>query len=251
MTGWLLLAAALAAPDAPLVREEAPIKSSQRYMKVDLGPPAIARWRNSKGTYEVWAFRDGQVEHFRRWDGRKLAEERFFDAVGDAFVTVAWAEGAPTEVTVHGLGGDRVVDTKTWTDTALPGLTLRAPSPELGADGTLAARTSEGVFRAAIGPEADVRSDAFRDGLAETCGCRVVDRATAFVDGRTGVRYLVELPDPDAPAVGEIWAVPVPAGTLVATWTAAAPASPAELSMRLATGRAILALAHWEQKKKK
>jgi hypothetical protein len=162
---------------------------------------------------------------------------------------VRWAEGLPAEVVVHG-HAERIVDVKTWADLTLSGVVLRLPaSAKPDENGVIAVPIGEGTLRVSIGPAGDPFSDAYRDGLAETCGCRVVDRTTAFVDGRAGSRYLVAVADPDRALLGEVWAVPFAGGTLLATYlapgTLEATPDPRDV---LAEGYAALALARWASK---
>lgn len=252
---WVALAVtvAVAAADRPLVRAGQTAKPA-RYAKVTPGPPARARNKGG-GAFLAWVWRDGVVEHYHQYDRRgALVETRQFDGHGEPVATVAWVDGAAARVVVHAGARDAELDVRTWTEaglpTAAPVIRLRLPdtarTPD--ANGLDVALPGGGELRVRVlsGPSA-VDSDAFRDGLAETCACVLIDRTTAFVDGRPGVRYLAERWDVHHPAIGELWAVSTPEATLFATWFVPG-VSPEDLggwARATASGRAAMTLARW------
>jgi hypothetical protein len=256
---WWCVAIALANPATPdpAFYRHGDALTSRRYTKISEGAgPAKARLRNGDGEFLAWVFRDGVVEHYERYQRQRLVESGTFDAHGERVATVKYAGGAPAQVVVAGADAQPLAVTG-WVEhrvVAPPpegsrhgtALVLRVPAPP---DTDPAAWTvAEGVFRAGWGPAGDVWSDGFRTGLGAGCGCTVVDRATTWVGGREGVRYLVEIPG--SPSIGEVWAVPVPGGTVVASFTAPLPDpdpfATGAIATPLAAGRAIVAIARWE-----
>jgi hypothetical protein len=266
MWWWTAIALANpASPDAAFFRRDDAL-AARRYAKISEGHgPAHARGRGG-GDYQTWTFRDGVVERYQRFKGSRLIETGDFDAYGQRVATVTYGAAVPAQVVVAG-HQPHPVDVSSWVEhklaaPAAPGarhgstLLLRVPaapdgSPAEGAPPGPAVWTlPEGIFRASMAPEADVFSDSFRDGLLAGCGCTVVDRSTAWIGGRVGARYLLDVPDAGAMRVGEVWAVPFPGGTLVAGFSApradADPLGTSDLGAPLAVGRAIVAMARWE-----
>ncbi len=243
---WLFAAIATAAPDEDFLRV-ADTPKVARYLKVD-GSPARARLKNAKGPYEVWVWRDGRLARYKRWDGKKLLEDARFDAVGDPVATLRYADGVVTEVVVRGRT-DANVSIAAWKERAFGAATLVLPPLEHHADGSIEAWPVEGGdWRAVWAPVGDPFSETFRDGLVATCACEVVDRYTVFADGRAGAGYLVRVPGPDAPRLGEVEAFADVSGTLVLAYTAPTGFDPVGVddpAVRLAPGRAIVALLRW------
>lgn len=243
---WLFAAIALAAPDEDFLHT-ADVPKTARYLKVDGAPPR-ARLKNTKGEYEAWVWRDGRLFRYRKWDGRTLVEDARFDAVGDRFATLRYVDGAVAEVVVHGRT-DMSVPIAAWHERALGAVTLTLPPVEHRADGSLEAWPADGGdWRAVWAPVGDPFAESFRDGLFATCACEIVDRYTVFADGRAGAGYLVRIPGPDAPRLGEVDAFADPSGTLVLAYTAPtslAPVGVDDPAVRLAPGRAIVALVRW------
>lgn len=244
---WLAVLPALAAPDAPFTRAgETP--SARRYAKVAGDGPVWAAYRNAKGSFEAWVFRDGTVEHYVRWDGRRPAEARRFGPTGLPFTSTRYQDGAPAEVVVHGVA-DVPVAVGDWQAHDAGVLTVRAPAPPVASDGvyvwqwpdaTVTVRSLEGFV--------DVWSDTFRDGLFDTCGCTPLDRAAAWLDGRPAARYLVRIPDAGRVVLGEVWAVPQPRATVLLAYTGVStdPDAADDPAASLAKGRAFVSLAAWE-----
>lgn len=246
----LLISIAFAADPAPRSVDFLRVDASttvRRYAKIS-GRPATARNRNPKGKYEALVFGDAQVERAREWDGRHLVAELQYDAVGDPWATVRFGHDGPDDVAIHGRT-DVTVTVGPWHDVPYGAATLRLPPITSRTDGTLSAEIAgDGQWHAAWAPADDVFADGFRDGIRARCACEVVDRYTVFADGRAGAGYLVSIPGLAAPRLGEVWAFPDPSGTLVLTYSAPTTAEPAGVddpAVRLATGRAIVALVRW------
>ena len=214
---WLFEAIATAAPDGDFLHT-ADVPKTARYLKVD-GTPPRARLKNAKGPYEAWVWRDGRLARYKRWDGRKLLEDARFDAVGDPVATLRFAEGAVTDVVVHGRT-DVTVAIAGWSERAFGAATLTLPALEHHGDGSIEAWPADGDWHAVWAPVGDPFSETFRDGLFATCACDVVDRFTVFADGRAGAGYLVRMPGLDVPRLGEVDVFADPSGTLVLAYTA-------------------------------
>lgn len=243
---WLLASIAAAAPDEDFLHvADAP--KTARYLKVD-GTPPRARLKSAQGPYEAWVWRDGRLARYNRWDGKTLVEDARFDAVGDPVATLRYADGAVTEVVVHGRT-DASVPVAAWQSRPLGAATLVLPPVEHHADGSIEAWPVDGGdWRATWAPVGDPFSEAFHDGLYATCACAIVDRYTVFADGRAGAGYLVRVPGPAGARLGEVEAFPDATGTLVLAYTAPTTSEPVGVddpAVRLAPGRAIVALLRW------
>ncbi len=132
------------------------------------------------------------------------------------------------------------VDLETWTSAEVGPAEIRGPGVGLAGTWTSAAGTLRAVF---LPGRAEPASQAFADGVAEGCGCLVSAPTAAHADGRPGVGWRLDFPDPDHPEIGELWAFSAEDGVFVLGWTAARGAEPTQ--PELAPGRAALALAHW------
>jgi hypothetical protein len=246
---WLLsLNLAFAIPDAPFPRhgEDLVVK---RYSRVDGDGPLRPRTRNANGPIEAWTFPDGTIEHYARYERRTLIAEHRFDATGQPLTTTRFVEGAPIEVDVHG-AATTTVPVGSFSEHHLGGAALRAPGAPVTTGDVSVWASDEGWFRMRWLPaSSDVFTDAFRDGLAAECACTLLDRTTAWIDGRPGVRYLVRMPDRDRPLEGEVWAVPTDGVTLLVSFLArhADGADRGDLSARMALGRAIVSMLRFEE----
>jgi hypothetical protein len=158
----------------------------------------------------------------------------FYSDAGQPLGALTWAEGRPARYDPIVPDLDPV-DVSAWVPVAAHGLALAAPG-----EGT-AWSVGGGALSVDRYAPGDVTADAYRDALAAGCACRVVDRHSAWLDGRAGVRFLVELPGPDGGRRGEAWAFPVDDAVvaLAATWPVDDPGAHAAL-------RAMVALATWE-----
>lgn len=255
MAAWLWAghaAIALAGPESPFARRgETP--QPRRYERWEADPPARVGGRSAAGAIEAWTFRDGVVEHARFEDPRTrlLMESRSFNDRGEPLVTARFREGRPWDAVIHGIG-DHTVSIADWIPQRLDGAVVLGPPGAVVADGLTAWPTPKGTFYAQVSGPADVTSDLFRDGLATTCGCALVDRSTAYIDGKPGVHYLARIPDGTTALVAEIWAVPFQGGTLYANFVApqAGPEFPGpDLAESLAYGRAMVHLIQWEKQR--
>jgi hypothetical protein len=246
--GLCVAGTAFAEVDRPFHRDDE-VPTPKRYTSVD-GRPARAHKRNTTGAWEAWTFADGTVEHAVRWDKKHPAGEVWYDEAGDSWANAVFADDKIIAVTVHGIA-DRTIDVSAWAESpfpaAAPVVVLSVP-PVAEADGVGTIALPDGVMRVRIGPKSDVFADGFRDAFTTACACDLLDRQTWFVGGKAGAHYLFAVADPDAPQVGEAWAVPLGDATFLATYVTAAGGDPPgvdDTAVRLAPGRAAIALVRW------
>jgi hypothetical protein len=238
-----LLSAALAAePDVEPndTAQGGVVLEEQRYARLDGDDdePARPRWRRrSSGDFVVWSRPDGTVQRAHTLGRGHLLRDRHYDLLGVPSVSIAYDGDRPTEAVVH-LASPVTLDLSTWEPYPLPGVTLHAPAAPV--DGALAA--GEGRFRVFTAPAADVYTDAFRDEVADGCGCWVVERTATWVDGRPGVRVRLEAVALGPAEQTDLWAVPTDDGTWVATYTVPPTDDP---DRALAYGRALVGLVRW------
>jgi len=239
MVPWLCFGLALAAPTDPLPRAAEPLTQRDFARLVGEGP-AWGYGRRRHGAVTAWIFPDGVVEHAEIRKGRTLSEVRHYDAGGRPWTTTIYEDGQPKTVQVH-RPTEATVDVSAWSVRHEGGWVLRWP-PETG---------SPWLSLKVVPSTADPRSDAFREGLAEACGCLLEDRTTAWIEGRPGVRYRVRVPDPDRPWTGDLWAFSSgDHALLLASLVPARPDSgPEDGPVALAVGRAVVALARREEAK--
>lgn len=245
---WTIVWASVgwAAPSVEFSRV-AEVPRVARYQRVD-GRPARARGKGPRGPVEAAVWRDGTVAWDRRWDGRRLVEERRYDAMGDRWATLRYEEGEVRGVVVHGrTDADVAVDT--WATVAYGAVELRLPPVTHRTDGTLQVTLPSGrELRAAWLPAESPFEETFEQGLYEGCACEIVDRYTVFADGRAGAGFLTSRQSAEGPILGELWAFQDPQGLLVLTATAPTGLEPVGVddpAVRLAAGRAMVALAKW------
>lgn len=248
---WFALAVPLALADAdrPLLRVDQ-VARPARFQKVTPGPPARARLKGG-GPYVAWVWRDGVIEHYERSEKGRLVESAYFDPHGVGVLTVGWADGRPARAEVPAGDHAAVFDTSAWAWVPWP---AEAPVAQLllpvGADPAAGVAFGAGTLRLdVLPPGADPLSDTFRDGLAATCACQLVDRNAVIVDGAAGVRYLALTQRGLQPELLEIWAVPTPKGTLAAVW-ATPGVEPEDLggwARATAPARVVLTIARWER----
>ncbi|MBT3217816.1 MAG: hypothetical protein HN348_01885 [Proteobacteria bacterium] len=236
---WLLIwgAMTLANPDRPFPRLEDETQA-RRYDRVEGEGPLRPRWRRRDGRILAWTFRDGTIEHYERYEGRQVVEEHRFDAVGDPLSTIHFSENKPQKVVIHRFAE---VDVSSWQDHSLGGLQILTPTTPSVDGGRHTISLTNGTFIAepVKGP-ADPFADDFARGLEETCRCLIVDRSTRWIDGRPSAHYHLYMPHPDVPQTGELWATSVNNMVMLLLWSTSQEASHKE------TGRAIVALARWE-----
>ena len=235
---WLLIwgAVTLANPNRPFPRLD-DTTLVRRYDRVEGEGPVRPRWQRRDGRIQAWTFGDGTVEHYQRYEGQ-LVEELRFDAAGDPLSSIHFVDEKPQKVIVHSFGE---VDVSSWQSHSVFGLQLLAPSAPTVDGGRSTFALTEGtlIVEPVKGP-ADPFADDFGRGLEETCACLIVDRSTRWIDGRPAARYHLAMPHPDDPQLGELWATSVDNMVMLILWTASESAPHQE------TGRAIVALARWE-----
>jgi hypothetical protein len=255
MLGWWL-AIALAAPGEFLRTRDS--QYVRQFTNVN-GDPARGHWQNPKGPYQAWTFRDGVVERYRKFGPHNIVEERTFDALGGPVVTTTWEAGNAKSATVHGIV-DRALSLDGWTWQNVGPMWILAPKEAAPESPEAPATTPAGLrIRSPqlylelrwVDGTPDVFSDGFRDALASTCACQIVDRATGFIANRAGARYLVVTPDPAGSRLGERWAVQGPQGkVLLVSYDVpmildGTPVADDRYPAALAVGRTMLATAKW------
>lgn len=231
-------------PDGPLARAEQPLRV-RRYVKVVGGGPVWPRWRKRSGPIEAWVFPDWQILQYRTWKARQLLSEHRFDAHGDLRShTTYGSDGAPTAVTLHGLGDEaETLDVSAWSTLDVFPLTTRSAVPPTATGPHRHWDGSTYTVTLSVFPEDsdDPLTDTFRTRLARECGCTLIDRHSAWVDGRAGVRYRVEIPDLDTPVRGDVWAFSQHGHLVVLT------AVQNDDRDARRTARALLALMRWQE----
>ncbi len=236
MAAWAAIA--VARPDEPFPRRDEPVVV-RRFQRVD---GARARYRNSKGSFEVWAFPNGDIEHYRLWDRKKLVEQRWFNALGDPLVSVNYVDMNPIVAIVHG-GEDHSVAVEHWVDTSFGPWRIPAPNADQAGSWDLPELHAQSTWTTDV---LDVWSTPFQQGLLLGCACILLDRTTAWVDGRIGARFILHAPSASDPQLGEVWAVPSPEGTLIFSYSAPGTPDEPDIAGPLATGRAMMVLTHRE-----
>lgn len=193
----------------------------RHYAKLDTLPDGsvAGRWRRkADAEFEVWELPGGTVVRYRRKVRGRVVEDHLFDAAGGPLVTVTLDPARATLATVPA----REIDLSAFAPRPVPGGTLGLPADAVPREGGgVSLPVLGGQLEVWTEPAADVLSDAWRDGLLAACGCRALDRATAWIDGRPGVRYRLLLPGPAREAV-ELWAVPLPEATWLLAFRAPA-----------------------------
>ncbi len=234
---WLLLLTmtAHANPDRMLGRVGDRLRLST-YATVEGDGPAFARWRRSSGSIRAWTFNDRQIERFVRYDNRQPAEAAWFNIPGDRVATAVYEDGEPTTFTVTWPAMDPV-DVSDWQSQTKAGLTF--PAPATGDDDRWP--QGDGEVSVAMVLPGDPGEDAYRDALEVGCGCLVVDRNPAYIEGKSAVRFRLRLVHTGEPRFAETWVLPVEDSNLAfwAVWPESDPSA-------LAVMRAMVSLATWE-----
>jgi len=205
----------------------------------DLGGPVRPRWsRRSRSTYRVWQFPDGVVERSWRRERGEVVEERFFDLQGWPTETLHYDEGIPTDGIVH-LAEPVQRSFEGFAPHALHGARLFTPAaPVDGAFGLAGGR-----FRVWTDvPGVDVQAPDYPEAWLRDCGCVLVERQPAWVDGEPGVRLRFRTLSLDAPDVAYLWAVPREGATWLASYRVQDSEQP---DADLAPGRLVLRTARW------
>lgn len=238
-----LLHIAAANPDRPLARPGEAV--TERVYAALPGPPYTPKWRNKRGRFRCEVWPDGVAARcVERAEGGGEVLWRF-DAAGGLRSKVVRAE-RPTAVTL-GRAPDAPIDVSGWQAHVLGGWRAWLPPGEVSTDDGVLRWRGDGVqasLSTTEAPGADPRDPMFRDALAASCACVLVDRTTEDLDGRHGVRYRFTLPDPDGPRVGEAWIARDGDALVTLVATAPDPGAPRSTEDALATGRAIAALLH-------
>ena len=189
--------------------------------------------------YTLWELDGGRVVRLEERSRGRLVARRRFDPLGQPLTTERTARSGWPSVTVH-LVPEREIGTSGWEDQSIPGGTMALPVGLIEhEDGTVGTWVLGGAFDVWHDPQSvDVMGEDFWKGLLAGCGCDLVDRVDAWVDTRPAVRFRVER----GSDVQELWAVPLgERGTWLASFRAP-DVSPSQTSLRLAPGRALLAL---------
>jgi hypothetical protein len=240
----LLAALSWAGPDRAFVRTDEPLRH-RYYYKVEGGDalsPTRPKWRRKRGPVHAWTFPDGVAEHYQTFEGTTLMTMVGLDVRGRPSTTVFYEADVPTRVVVHGRAE---LDVSGWKEVSLDVARVSAPgAPETTAADTLAWTGNDWTFTVVARDKAegdDVFSTTYRDELEAGCRCVIVDRGTAWADGRVGARYRVQLPDLDGLQLGEVWAFDLGERVIIAAFVAREGSDPG-----LARGRAMVALLRFE-----
>ncbi len=205
----------------------------------DMGGPVRPRWsRRTRSTYRVWAFPDGVVERSWKRARGEVVEERFFDLLGWPTETLTWEDEAPQVGTVH-LADPLEMPYEGFTPHELQGARLFAPS--LPVDGAF--ELGGGRFRVWTHEGGvDVQAPDYPERWLQDCGCVLVERQPAWVDGEPGVRLRLHTLALDAPDVAYLWAVPRGESTWLASYRVTGSARP---DTDLAPGRLVVRTVRW------
>ena len=188
------------------------------------GDRVSGEWKRKRdGEFHLWELADGTVVRWQRVVEEAVVEDHVNDAAGFPLVTVHLAE--PARAVVSAVPPIEV-DLSGWTSHPIPGGELRLPTaPVERAGGGITAEVLGGTVEVWTEGADDVFAEPFGQGLAAGCGCAVLDRATAWIDGRPGVCYRLAVPGPSPEAV-DVWAVPVPDATWVLAFRVPATGDP-------------------------
>jgi hypothetical protein len=237
---WVLIGIASAQPaepggDLPLARPESPEETLyDRIVEVGDGKIEGRSRKRRDGEFVLWVLPDaGTVVRYERMAGAKVAEEHSFDAAGYPLATVFYDKGAPTKAVVAGVPAVEVPLTG-WSVQKVPGGQMLLPSvPEERPGGGVRLDLLDGTLDLWIEPPTtpptDPFADPFRDGVLAGCGCFVIDRATAWIDGRPGIRYRLLLPGSTPRDAVDLWAVSLGAqGVLLVSFKVHGPPDPVD-----------------------
>lgn len=235
----LLIAMADANPDREMGRTGESLRV-RSYATVDGEGPVRGRWRRSNGDVVGHVFRDNVFERYTQRERRVPQQTVYYNAAGLQIGELNYTEGTPASFTVT-LPSLAPIDVSTWQPASHQGLTLTAPAVTASDDSSATWELGPGRVEVVTLPAADPTTEAFRTTVERSCGCLVLDRHTAWIDGRSGIRLLLDVPAPGLGEHAEVWAF---AGddsllTLWGTW-------PVENPTAHATLRAMVSLATWE-----
>jgi hypothetical protein len=238
---WMVLLIAMA--DANPERVMGRVGESLRvrsYATVDGDGPVRGRWRRTNGNIVGQVFRDSVFERYTRRDGRVPQQTIYYNAAGMSLGELAYVEGTASTFTVTTPALDPM-DVSTWQASAHHGLSLTAPLPTSSDEQSTTWQVGAGKVEVLQLPAEDPTTDAFRISVEQSCGCLLLDRHTAWIDGRSGIRLLLDVPAPGRGERAEIWAFPTDEH-LITVWGS----WPIEDPSAYATLRAMVSLATWE-----
>ncbi|MEO0599907.1 MAG: hypothetical protein AAF211_00630 [Myxococcota bacterium] len=194
-----------------------------------------------RARFQLWSLDNGVVVRLDEQLRGRLVRRRRFDPFGQPLTTVERPRDGWPSVTVH-LVPDREIGLSGWEDRGVPGGTVPLPVDLVDHQAGVETWVLGGRFEVWHDPRpADVTSDAFWRNLVAGCGCDLVDRVTAWVDGRPGVRFRLAR----GADLQELWAVPFDERGADGVWYAGyhVPAvDPSTTSLRVAPGRALVAM---------
>jgi hypothetical protein len=238
---WMVLLIAMA--DANPDREMGRVGESLRvrsYATVDGDGPVRGRWRRTSGDIVGFVFRDGVFERYTRRDRRVPQQTLYFNAAGMSIGELAYTEGVPATFTVT-TPPLEPVDVSAWQVAEHHGLWFTAPPATLSDEQSATWQVGAGrVEVVRLAPE-DPTTESFRASVEQSCGCLVLDRHTAWIDGQSGIRLLLDVPAPGRGERAEIWAFDTDEAliTIWASWPIEDPSAHTAL-------RAMVSLATWE-----
>jgi len=234
----LLIQVASANPDRVLGRVDDRLRD-RSYATVEGEGPVRGRWRRRSGDIVGRVFPDGVFEQYTRRDAGTPEFTLWFSAAGTPIGRLEYSEGEPSAFTA--LSPDRAaIDVSSWQTVDTPLVTLRAPEPAQGEDNRLLWRVGDGRIELGALEPVDPMDPAFADQVAAGCGCDLLDRHTAWLDGKRGIRLLLDVPNGGPGERGELWAIPTDDAVLTvwATWPIGEPSAHATL-------RALVSQATW------
>ena len=238
---WMVLLIAMA--DANPEREMGRVGESLRvrsYATVDGDGPVRGRWRRSSGDIVGNVFPDGVFERYTRRERRVPQQTFYYNAAGVSIGEVAYTDGVAATFTVTS-PAPASVDVSAWEQAQHHGLSLTAPSPTSSDDQSTTWQIGAGRVEVLQLPAEDPTTEAFRISVEQSCGCLLLDRHTAWIDGRSGIRLLLDVPAPGRGERAEIWAIPTDEH-LITVWGS----WPLEDSSAHTLLRAMVSLATWE-----
>lgn len=232
-----------APPDLWQAGERPTRRYYRRYSEVD-GRVRGRTYSRRRARYAMWVLDNGVVVRMQERQRGRVVLERRFDPVGQPLTTERRPRNGWPSITVHQVP-DRQIGMSGWDAREVPGGTVSSPVD-------FVPRGAGGVSTWVLGGElavwhderpVDPTADPYWEGLLAGCGCDLIDRVTAWVDNRPAVRFRLAR----GGDVQELWAVPLDperdgvGGAWYASYWAPDTA-PSDTSLRLAPGRALVAL---------
>ncbi len=235
----LLIAMADANPERVMGRVGESLRA-RSYATVDGDGPVRGRWRRTNGDIVGRVFPDLVFERYTRRDGRIPQRTFYYNAAGVSIGELAYTQGVPAMFTMT-TSSLEPVDVSTWQVGSHQGLSLIAPPPNSSDERSTTWQVGAGRVEVLLLPAEDPTTDTFRASVEQSCGCLLLDRHTAWIDGRSGIRLLLDVPAPGLGERAEIWAFPTDEH-LITVWGS----WPLEDSSAHTTLRAMVSLATWE-----